>query len=291
MSVAQVERSAAARAVVLVAPHRVPLAVVRAVHEDHGLEPGLAVGEPQALVLPEALRGRHVAVVRAVDEQVVHVLERRELAGRLVLAVHRRDRDDRLDVEVELEFLLEVVGVVLELVERRRDRRRFAAARMAHDRDAVHVHLALIERAVGRVVELLPRLEMLQQQPRAPVVLRAQAVDEVLIDRRQDESARGQQLAQIARSPGSENSCQLWLPCTMSASGNGPGAVRDTRRAPLIGAFLRSKPQNFFRVFACGAGIEANGDTSTVFVLIVTSLPNSGRLLVRARAVEQRTSR
>ena len=59
-----------------------------------GFEVRLAVGELDALVLPQAIEDRHVAVVRAVEDQVVHVLDRRRLAPTAVLPVHRRDRDD-----------------------------------------------------------------------------------------------------------------------------------------------------------------------------------------------------
>jgi hypothetical protein len=100
-----------------------------------------------------------------VNQQVVDVLERRELAGGFVLAIHGRNRDDRLDVEIEFEFLLEVVRVVLEPIERGCDGRRLTPARVAHHRDVVHVH-AVVERSAGRLVELLPRLQMFQAAAR-----------------------------------------------------------------------------------------------------------------------------
>src|SRR6185503_17681152 len=119
-----------------------------------------------------------------------------ELAGRFVLPIDRRDRDDGLHREVELELLLEVVGIVLEAVERRRERRGLAAARVTHERDAAHVDFSL-ERAVVRLIELLPRLEMFQEQPGAAVVFATESVDEVFIDGRHDEAARREQFAEV----------------------------------------------------------------------------------------------
>jgi hypothetical protein len=143
--------------------------------------PGLAVRELQPLVLPQPHGRRDVAVVRTVDDQVVHVLERRELRGRLVLAVGGRDRHDGFDGEVEVEALLEIVRVVLELVERRGHRRGLAASRMPHEREVRHVH-AMREGPVGRLVELLPGLEVLEQQPGAAIRLAGEpAVDEVFV--------------------------------------------------------------------------------------------------------------
>ncbi len=157
----------------------------------------LPVREAQPLVLANAGEGRDVAVVRSVDEQVVHVLERHEHRGGLVLPVHRRDRDDTLDGEVEVELLPEVVGIVLQLVERRGVCRGFAATGVAHEDDLLHVHL-LRQWPGGRVVEPLPRLEVLEQEPGAAVVLAAEPVDEVFVNGDEDESARRHQLAEVA---------------------------------------------------------------------------------------------
>jgi len=193
----QVERAAAARTVVLVLPHRIPLPVVGAIHEDHRLEPRLAIRELQPFVLPRTDGRGHVTVVRAVDDQVVDVFERREHARRLVLPVHRRNRHHRLDVEVELELLLEIVRVVLQPIEGSGRGRRFPTTRMPHQRDPGHVH-SPEKRSVGGLVKGLPDFQMLQQQPRAAIVLRAQAIDEVFIHRHHDESARRQQLTQVS---------------------------------------------------------------------------------------------
>src|SRR6476620_7340782 len=94
------EPPAATRAVVLVAPDGVPLAMVCAIDVHRRFEPRTAVRELDALILSQAGEGGHVTVVRTVEHQIVHVLHRGRLAGWLVLPIYRSDRDDRLDVEV-----------------------------------------------------------------------------------------------------------------------------------------------------------------------------------------------
>ena len=54
-----------------------------------------------------------------------------------------RDRDERLDVEPEVELDGRVVGIVRQTVERGRNRHRLTTARVPHERDAIHVDLAL----------------------------------------------------------------------------------------------------------------------------------------------------
>ncbi len=69
-----------------------------------------------------------------------------------------------------------------------------------------------------------------------------------------------------------------WLPCTMSTSGNGPSPCGYHTR-PLIGNFLKSKPQYFDRLFAISGGADTIGDPSTVCVLSVTESRNAARCL------------
>ena len=64
----------------------------------------------------------------------------------------------------------------------------------------------------------------------------------------------------------------------MRTSGNGPVAVR-IPDAAVDRELARSKPQSFSRDLATAGSIETNGDTSTVFVLIVTESRNSARRL------------
>ncbi len=194
---AEVEPVGASRPVVVVVPDAVPLAVVGAVHVPGRLEVRLAVGEPQPFVRAQAHELRHVPVVRAVHHQEVHVLDRLESAGRLVLAVHRRDGDHRPDVEVEVELDVRVVGIARQAIELDGMAHRAATARVSHDGDLVPVHL-VIEGVGGAVRERPPRLEVLQHDPGAAVVFPAQtAVDVVLVDRHENEATRRQQFAQI----------------------------------------------------------------------------------------------
>src|SRR5689334_4500991 len=76
---AEVEKARAAWAGVGAPPHRVPLAVVGAVDVPRGFEPRLAVGELHPLPLPQPGERRDVAIMRAVDDEIIHVLHRREL--------------------------------------------------------------------------------------------------------------------------------------------------------------------------------------------------------------------
>src|SRR5688572_18201307 len=93
---------------------------------------------------------------------------------------------------------------------------------MANEDDTVQIHLAA-ERRAGAVIELPERFDVLQQEPSACVVLIADAaVDEVHVDGREDVSAAGEELSEIAVS-GIGKSFMSWLPCTISTSGKGPG--------------------------------------------------------------------
>ena len=171
--------------------------MIGAVHEHRRLEPRLAVGEAEALVLREAIERGNVTVVRAVNQQVVVIAHWRRLVGWPVLPIHRCDRHQRLDIEIEIEFHRGVVGIVRQTIERARHGHRFTTARVPHQRDVAHVHLAPQWRSRG-VVEASPRLQMLEQHPAARVVLATDvAVQEVFIDRRHDVAARREQFAQI----------------------------------------------------------------------------------------------
>jgi hypothetical protein len=133
-----------------------------------------------------------------VNDHVIHVLERIRHPGRPVLSVHGRDREHRLDVEVEVELHVRVVGIMTKTIKRRGDPDSLSAARVSHQADVVHVDLVR-ERTRRAVVPMLPHLEMLEQEPRPAVALATQpAVDEILIDRHENESARRQQLAEVA---------------------------------------------------------------------------------------------
>ena len=91
---ARIERPRAARSTVETTPRRVPLTVIGPVHEYRRLEPGLAIGEADPLVLRQAVERRHVAVVRPVNQEVVVVRDRRRLVGGAVLPVYRRNRHE-----------------------------------------------------------------------------------------------------------------------------------------------------------------------------------------------------
>src|SRR5678809_1671090 len=70
----------------------------------------------------------------------------------------------------------------------------------------------------------------------------------------------------------------LWLPCTISTSGNGPSPCGYHTR-PLIGSFLKSNPQYFARSFAISGGADTIVDPSTVLVLRATESRNAARCL------------
>ena len=145
----------------------------------------------------EAVERGNVTVVRAVNQQVVVIAHGRRLVGRPVLPIHRCDRHQRLDIEIEIEFHRGVVGIVRQTIERARHGHRFTTARMPHQRDVAHVHLAPQWRSRG-VVEAPPRLQMREQHPTARVVLATDvAVQEVFINRRHDVAARREQFAEI----------------------------------------------------------------------------------------------
>ena len=69
----------------------------------------------------------------------------------------------------------------------------------------------------------------------------------------------------------------LWFPCTIIASGNGPGPSGYQTRA-FSGSSPASNPQYFLRVQRIHP-VESlmNADASTVRVLILTEAPYSGR--------------
>ena len=124
----QVEEPRAPRPRISAAPHGVPLAVIGAVDIPRRFEPRLSVRELHALPLPQTGERGHVAVVRAMNDEIVHVLDRRELSRRLVLRVDGGDGDDGLDVEVEVEFHLRVIRIARQSIERSRMADRLAAA-------------------------------------------------------------------------------------------------------------------------------------------------------------------
>src|SRR5690606_77707 len=70
---AQVEDAPAAWSAVMRAPDRVPLSVVRAVDVDGGLE--ITGTQRNALVLAQPGEVRHVAVVRAMEDQVADIAD------------------------------------------------------------------------------------------------------------------------------------------------------------------------------------------------------------------------
>ena len=103
----------------------------------------------------------------------------------------------------------------------------------------------------GAVVPVLPHLEMLEQQPRASVAFPAQsAVDEILIDRHENEAARREQLAEVAIA-GIGVVEQIVIAVHDQDEREGPSPSGYQTR-PLIGDLLTPKPQSFSRALTCG---------------------------------------
>ena len=87
------------------------------------------------------------------------------------------------------------------LIEERRRRRGFAAARMAHQRDLVEVDRHA-ERVFRVSAPVAPKLQVFEQHPTAHRLLlgrivKQTTVQEVLVDGSEDEAAAGEQLAEI----------------------------------------------------------------------------------------------
>ena len=171
--------------------------MIRPVHVHCGLEVRLPVGEPNAMVQAQALEARNVAVVRAVEDQIIHVLDGHIPARGKVLAVDRSNRDDRTNSKVEIEFDRRVVRIAIECIERRGVPHRLTPAGMAHQRDAVQIDFAK-ERIVLIAIEVAPCLEMLEQQPSSRIVLLTYApIHKVFVHGGQNHSPAGEQLPQI----------------------------------------------------------------------------------------------
>ncbi len=150
-----------------------------------------------------------------------------------------------------------------------------AAARMAHQGDPFEVDLA-VERIAGGRVPVAPQLEVLEQHPAAAVVFLVEAagrraVEEIFVDRNQDDAAAGQEAAQPFVA-GIEKSDIMWLPCTIRASGKGPGPSGYQTR-PLRGKASKPKPQYQSRTATVQPSLPlTKGVASTVVVLIAGRL-------------------
>lgn len=105
-----------------------------------------------------------VAVVTALEDQVVDVLDRGRQAHRLILPVNRSEGDERLDGEAEVERDFGVVRIVREPVEGGGVGDGFSAARVADQGDVGQVHLVM-KRVLFLFVPGSPQLEVLEQQP------------------------------------------------------------------------------------------------------------------------------
>ena len=94
----------------------------------------------------------------------------------------------------------------------------------------------------------------------------------------QDESARGQQFAEIAVA-GIRELPPVVVAVHDEREREGTGAIRIPDAAVDRRLLQIEAPELQAVLLRLASVMVANGDASTVFVLIVTSLPNSGRCL------------
>ncbi len=152
------------------------------------------------------LEGRDIAVSTAVDQKVVVRYDGGSGEGR-VLAVGRCDGRDGAQVEairskagraVERDQRMGEIGLDRrQSIEERRMSDTLAAARMAHNHDAVQVDLAAQRMARFRIPDA-KLLEMFQMDDGSAVVLaEVPAIEEIHVDGRGDDPVRREQVAQV----------------------------------------------------------------------------------------------
>ena len=106
-----------------------------------------------------------------------------------------------LIAEAVIEFYVGVFGGVLHVIEGCGSGSGFAATRMAHQRDARHIHFALEGIARG-LVPFTPELEMLEEHPAANGLLLGRvvekaAVQKIFVNGGEDDAAAGEQFAEV----------------------------------------------------------------------------------------------
>ena len=160
----------------------------------------------RAVVGVVALECRDISVAAAVN-QAIRIGNDRRSGERLILAVGRGDRDGSREAEpVRTESCRSIEqddgrhDVRLDrrqTIEERRVADAFAAARVADDRDAIEIDLA-VEPMAGRRVPGAKLLEVLEVHDAPRVVFTEVApVQEVDVDRGADHPVRGEKLTQI----------------------------------------------------------------------------------------------
>ena len=139
--------------------------------------------------------------MRALQREIADVFDPARLAGGFVLAVDGSDGHDRFDREVVIKFYVGVFGSVLHAIECGGGGRGFAAARMAHHRNARHIDFAVEWIAFG-LIPFLPEFQMLEEHPAANGLLfvrvvKQTAIQKIFIDGGEDDAAAGEQFAEV----------------------------------------------------------------------------------------------
>ena len=117
------------------------------------------------------------------------------------MAVDGCDGDERLDGESIVEADGGVVRIIVELVEERGGGYGFATTGVSQEGDVVHIHF-LIKRIAWSAVPGAPLFQMFEQHPSADGLLfgrivEQSAVEEVFVNRSQNEAAACEQFAEI----------------------------------------------------------------------------------------------
>ena len=250
---AKIQGSAAAGTTVVGAPHGVPLSVIGAINVDGRLEERLVgVAELDPVIEPETVEAGNISVVGPVEGQEADILDHNLAARGKILAVDGRDRDDSADVEIEIKAQVRVVGVACEAVERDRVGHRLPSARVSDEGNAAHVDESE-EWILLVAAEALELLQVLEQEPAASVVLSPDsAVDEVLVDTREDVSPACQEISEVIVS-GIREVAHVVVSVHHEHQGEGavpvgiphPGVEGHLlrREAPVIVAFVRGATQ------------------------------------------------
>ncbi len=186
---------------IVAAPASVELAVVSAIGVDFRLEPRAGLGVADVVPLAATHEEGNVGVVRALQGEIADVFDPAVLLGGFILAVGGGNRNDSFDGESIVKADVGVFGVVLQTIEEGGGGRSFSTARMSHQGDARHIHLAV--EGIGRgLVPLAPELQMFEQKPSAHGLLLGRiveqsAVQKIFIHGGEDKAAARQQFAEI----------------------------------------------------------------------------------------------